>query len=206
MYSAWTTVYRQSGEASLCVDPNGIPQLEKEDVARDCPEMELLKLGDVVLKSRFYAAGWADDRLFFQHTRTCPKEQKKCKIIEITPELTTPEPIFSANPREFCLSDELGKEETTEGEIEVTVSCPSGSKPVGENCFPGVKDKVKETQREQCPFMAKVNKAILTNVEQPRSTSCSRASQFFRNRIFTNGLRGVSWFMRGIERLLPFLF
>lgn len=175
IYSAWTTVLSTTKEPSLCVDQNGVPQVDA-DVAIHCPDQELVKLGDVVTKSRFQTSEWADRYLLFQHTRMCPKNQSVCRKQDSSSLTLKPEPSYSQDTMDLCISDS-DKESVGFG---VSPACPAGTSLVesSNSCFGNrIRGIVDETQRVQCPFMDRVNN-VITNAQQVEpSDSCSFFSQ-----------------------------
>lgn len=174
LYTAYTTVNKETKEASLCVDENGAP-LADQDTERICPDQELLKLGDVKLTSRFYASQWADDKLFFQHTRACPKDQAVCADFP-QDALTQPYPSFAdeGDDSVVCLSDDA-----KDGEVSgIAPDCPDGSFQLSGYCFPGNHRKVEATQISQCPFMNNIDDYILgTTPVEPNDLDCSALGQ-----------------------------
>ena len=174
LYTVYTTVNKETLEPSLCVDDTGAP-LADQDIETFCPDQERIKLGDVKLTSRFYASQWADDKLFFQHTRACPKDQVICENV---PQgvLNQPYPSYAetGDSSAICLSDD-----DKDGELSgVSPICPEGSVQVGSYCFPGNHRKVEATQIKQCPFMRNIDDYILgiTAVE-PTDIDCSTLGQ-----------------------------
>ena len=198
LYNLYTTVSKASGEATLCVDANGIPQAD-EDMETVCPDQERIKLGAVVLKSRFYASQWGDDGLFFQHTRFCPKDQSICSNFPAE-SLTQPYPSFadSGGDAMICLSDD-----DRDGEVSgIPPECPEGSSRVGDYCYPGGHRKVEETQAAQCPFIAAVDNRILGIKDEDSGVLDCTPGGRLRAGIFSSLLGGTSFLIR--LSLFPF--
>ena len=175
LYTVWTTINKETGESSLCVDENANPQAD-DDVSVDCPEQEVVKIGEVISTSRFYVSKWADEKLFFQHTRACPKDQSKCKLQDIETGmdrsllLGVPATIYAGEQEESCFSSK-DREFDLSG---IPPNCPDGAEFIDDNCFPGTLRKVEEIQSSQCPFLNKLDEDILfIGDETAQSDSCS---------------------------------
>ena len=114
-------------------------------MATDCPEQEVIQLGNIVLKTRFYAAEWPDEWLFFQHHRMCPKDQSVCAFDNNadSPLPTDPGGKGLGNPdttdpviqSDFCFSSD-DKSGVASG---IPPTCPFGSVRVEAktDCYPG---------------------------------------------------------------------
>ena len=192
LYTAYTTVDRSSGEPTLCVDEIGLPQGDAEGVAAHCPTQQVVPLGTIITKSRFYASSWADQSLAFQHTRMCPKDQTQCLIVKEQGGLNTfPVPSYAIDPDRVCISDD-----TKNGTVSGTApSCPANTTEDTEisssnnetttiTCFPNATTTIRETQEQQCPFLNQVA-ASITLGEEPTERSCTATSQFITSWIVT---------------------
>ena len=165
LYSLYTTVLKSNGDPSLCVDDEGVPQVD-EDVAKWCPEQEAIQLGNVIMTSRFYAAEWPDQWLFFQHHRMCPKDQTVCAVDNdpTSPLPTDPNGEGLGNPdttypllqSDFCLSSN-DKSGTISG---TPPSCPFGSEFKKSGCYDDETNKVISVQETTCPMMDKLAEDI----------------------------------------------
>lgn len=163
LYSLYTTVLKSNGDPSLCVDDDGIPQVD-EDVAKWCPEQKVIQLGNVIMTSRFYAAEWPDEWLFFQHHRVCPKDQSVCAFdsdpntpLPTDPNgegLGNPDTTYPEHNTDFCLSSDDKSGQIT-GNLP---SCPLGSNFKESGCFVrgDQNEKVVEVQKTTCPMMDKL--------------------------------------------------
>jgi hypothetical protein len=143
IYSLYTTVMKASRDPSLCVDDTGRPMGYAENVRSYCPDQEVIQIGNIVAKSRFYASRWYDDWLFFQHHRMCPKDQSVCTIdndpatgLPYDPDtvgLGSPDTTYPSQNAEFCRSSD-----DTSGKISnIPPKCPFGSDFVKKDCFRG---------------------------------------------------------------------
>lgn len=202
IYSVWTTVMSATKEPSLCVDPNGVPQVDA-DIAIHCPEQELLKLGDVITKSRFQTSEWANRFLLYQHMRMCPKNQNVCRKQDSSSSSPLfPEPSFSPDTLDVCVSD---RDKASVG-FGTSTDCPAGTSVVeGSNsCYgDGVRGMVEETQRIQCPYMDRINN-VITNAQQNEDRdSCSFFSQV-SNKILFGGLYAFTFLARRVARVVDF--
>jgi hypothetical protein len=196
LYTAWTTVYTGTGEPSLCLDANKIPQVDI-DVTTLCPDQEVVKLGDVVMKSRFYASLYSDKSLLFQHTRACPKDQSIC-VSGSTPVdssmLTIPTTFYAKDDSDICVSDETYKDGILRN---INPNCPAGfmlNSTSLTSCYPGVLHQVPKTQTMQCPYILMMNKSLIGVADnfKPEERSCSYLSQLFSRYVLTGVLFLVS--------------
>ena len=202
LYTAWTTLNKETGESSLCVDKNGNPQAD-DDVSIDCPEQEVVKIGEVISTSRFYVSKWADEYLFFQHTRACPKDQSKCNAKDIREDedrsslFGLPATIYAGEQEDACVSS-MDREVDLSG---IAPSCPDGTKFIDDNCHPGTLRKVEEIQVSQCPILNKLDEDILFigDEEATESGSCSFFSSLqttildYALFIISSGIRAFLW-------------
>jgi hypothetical protein len=203
IYTAWTTINIATREPSLCVDSNGIPQVD-EDVSKHCPDQELVKVGEVVMTSRFHTSEWVDKSLFFQHTRMCPKDQTRCVMEDPDnppPTLTVPATTYAGDDAGICVSDEE-KDGLISGN---RPPCPPGSEAAGDYCYPGELRKVKDTQVKQCPFMNLVTENIKFPTSQT-TAECGGLAQFSRAVFLESFLFAFSFFMRPLDRLFHVFF
>lgn len=201
IYTVWTTINSETGEPSLCVDENGTPQTD-DDVSGLCPEQEVIKIGEVFAKSRFYSSKWVDDKLFFQHTRLCPKDQSKCAVednVDILSDLSSPPTLFAEDSTEICISDK-GKDGLL---TNVEPECPEGSSLVHNYCFPGTLRKVEEIQVSQCPYLRMLDEAIVFTGDEPitEDTSCT-----FSYKVQTTIMESSFLIMSGLIRTFLRLF
>lgn len=208
LYTVWTTVDKSTGEASLCLDQNtgGVPQVD-DDVARLCPEQQVIQIGSVIAKSRFMAAEWPDKSLLFQHHRMCPKDQSTCAFdadpSTPRPDFTIPDTLFAGNVETFCVSSD-DKTGLLTGDAP---DCPAGSVPRNNLCFPGTHRAVEGLQERQCPFMAGVGQDILTVAEGNANTALPACDFWYvlQNNILTVMLAVTSVALRTTIKLVPFL-
>ncbi|CAB9508839.1 expressed unknown protein [Seminavis robusta] len=168
IYSVHTTVMKDTREPSLCVDDEGVPLGYQEDVNIYCPEQEVILIGNVVAKSRFYASQWPDDWLFFQHHRMCPKDQSVCTVdndpttnLPYGPDLLglgNPDTTYPYQNAEFCRSTD-----DKSGQISnIPPECPFGSIFVKSDCYEGQPERVEAVQNQTCTMMEKIAVFILT--------------------------------------------
>jgi hypothetical protein len=207
LYTVWTTMNKSTGEASLCLDPNGgVPQVD-DDVARLCPEQQVIQIGSVIAKSRFIAAEWSDKSLLFQHHRMCPKDQSTCAFdadpSTPRPDFTIPDTLFAGNTETFCVSSD-DKTGLVTGNAP---DCPAGSVPRNNLCFPGTHRAVEGLQERQCPFMAGVGQDILSVAEGNANTALPACDFWYnlQNNILTVMLTVTSVALRTTIKLVPFL-
>ncbi|CAB9501892.1 expressed unknown protein [Seminavis robusta] len=168
IYSLHTTVMKDTREASLCANDEGQPLGYEEDVSIYCPEQEVILIGNVVAKSRFYASQWPDDWLFFQHHRMCPKDQSVCTAdndpttnLPYDPDtlgLGNPDTTYPYQNAEFCLSSD-----DTSGEVSnIPPTCPFGANFIKSDCYEGQQERVEAVQNQTCPAMEVLADFILT--------------------------------------------
>jgi len=180
LYHAYTTVFKATGEPSLCVDDEGFPVGDDEGIIAFCPDQKLTKVGTVITTSRFYVSKYSDDKLFFQHTRACKKDQTKCYSENFESNLgllTVPDQTF-ADDKEYLCQSSPNAESTN-----ILPSCPISLQalPTGDSCYPGENRQVEATQDSQCPMMNMVTKALSAPDGEMLELSCDffYDAQFF---------------------------